>query len=85
MNDSKTSKSKKEQKTSFKEIIIEPEEKEDVEDVEPIEDKDFGLSSDEYEVEIAEIERRRKAKLPVLEKDVPLTTKNVDLEKKDDE
>lgn len=72
-------------KVQVKELPEPVEREEEVEDVEPIEDKDFGLLPDEYETEIAELERRRKAKLPVLEKDAPLTTRNVDPERKDDE
>ncbi len=52
---------------------------------ESIEDKDFGLHPAEYEAEIVEIERQRKSKLPVFEKDVLIQTRNINLERIDDE
>lgn len=72
MNDSKTSKSKKEQKTSFKEIIIESDEKEDVKD--PEADKNFGLHPSEVEDEISQAP---KIEVPERESDVKVQVKEL--------
>ena len=83
MKDETVKQEKKEQGTSFLEIVIDADK--DEPDVEDVEEKDFGLSPGEYEAEIAYQERQRKQKQPVLEADAMLITRNIDLERKEDE
>lgn len=92
MKDETVKKEKKEDvpETKFIEIDVSKKEPDEpkVEDIDVDEDKDFGLSPDECKAELNHQDRQRKRKVtefPDRESDVPLQTRDIDLERIEDE